>query len=67
MKSSWQTGFDSVMKERTTMHHWRHLQTLFSQGSNREAAAIVRSFEVQMEFEMEVEAYQLQEQQPLAS
>jgi hypothetical protein len=47
----WQSGFDSVMNKRATMHHWMHLQKLRDQSSNREAAAIVQSFEVQMEFE----------------
>jgi hypothetical protein len=58
MKSSWQSGFDSVMQERTIMLHQRHLQNLLNQGSNREAAAIVRSFEMQMECEMEFESYE---------
>ncbi len=50
-KQGWQSGFDSVMTKRATMHHWHHLQKLRDHRSNREAAAIVQSFEIQMEFE----------------
>ncbi len=61
MFNGWQTGFDSVMKKRATMQHWQHLQNLINQGANREAAAIVRSFEIQMEYET------YQQEQRLAS
>lgn len=61
MINGWQTGFDSVMKKRATMQHWQHLQNLINHGANREAAAIVRSFEKQMEYES------YQQEQRLAS
>jgi hypothetical protein len=43
-----QTGFQSLLSKRASMHKWSHLKTLLAHGSNREAAAIVQSFENQM-------------------
>lgn len=51
MKGCWQSGFDSLVEKRTTMHHWHALQHLRNQSANREAAAIVESFQVQMDCE----------------
>lgn len=65
MRNGWQSGFDSLMQTRATMHHnWHHLQNLMNHGANREAAAIVHSFQVQMDFES-TENYQ--HEQRLAS
>jgi hypothetical protein len=67
MKSCWQTGFDSVVTTRNNMQHWRQLQNLFNQGANREAIAIVESFQIQMDWESYcqqqfVQQFQVQEQ-----
>ncbi len=56
-KTGWQSGFESIMSRRATMHNWTHLQKLLDQGSNREAIAIVRSFESQLNFEACEEQY----------
>ncbi len=55
------TGFSSLQKQRATMPIWACLRTLSQQGSNREGAAIVASFHVQMDRE------ELDEVQALAS
>ncbi|HEY9676937.1 MAG TPA: hypothetical protein V6C76_02960 [Drouetiella sp.] len=44
-------GFQQICAQREAMHSWVHLQTLLKHGSNREAAAIVESFQKQMQFE----------------
>jgi hypothetical protein len=67
MNIGWQSGFDSIMKKRETMHHWKQLQHLMIQGSNREAAAIVQSFEIQMDFETHQLFETYQHDQRLAS
>ncbi len=46
-----QTGFQMMLAQRSAMHNWTHIRALLNQGSNREAAAIVESFELQMCFE----------------
>jgi hypothetical protein len=46
-----QSGFQLMMAQRSAMHNWTHLRTLLNHGSNREAAAIVESFELQMSYE----------------
>lgn len=46
-----QTGFQMVMAQRSAMNSWTHVRSLLSHGSNREAAAIVESFERQIQFE----------------
>ena len=45
------TGFQMMMSQREAMQNWNHVRNLLSHGRNREAAAIVESFEQQMEFE----------------
>ena len=45
------TGFQMMMAQRGAMQNWSHVRNLLSHGTNREAAAIVASFEQQMEFE----------------
>ncbi|CAN5545498.1 hypothetical protein BH10CYA1_BH10CYA1_19190 [soil metagenome] len=45
------TGFQMIMAQRSAMHNWSHVRNLLNQGSNREAAAIVESFEKQIQFE----------------
>jgi hypothetical protein len=45
------TGFQKTMAQRNSMQCWTHVRTLLNHGSNREAAAIVESFQKQMEFE----------------
>lgn len=45
------TGFQKTMTQRTAMQSWTHVRTLLNHGSNREAAAIVESFQKQMDFE----------------
>ncbi len=69
MNRCWQSGFDSALNMRKTMHHWRQLQNILSQGANREAAAIVKSFQVQMDLESDQrELYELHQlEQRLAS
>jgi hypothetical protein len=54
--NSTQSGFQSMMAKRSGMQNWNNLRTLLSSGSNREAAAIVESFQLQLEFE-ELEFY----------
>jgi hypothetical protein len=54
--NSVQSGFQSMMAKRSAMHTWNNVRTLLSHGSNREAAAIVESFQLQLEFE-EVDFY----------
>lgn len=41
------TGIESLLTRRASMQ-WSHIKNLMNQGSNREAAAIVESFEIQM-------------------
>jgi len=45
------TGFQMMMAQRSAMHNWSHVRSLLSHGRNREAAAIVESFERQIQFE----------------
>lgn len=45
------TGFQSLLKQRAAMQNWSQLANLLNQGRNREAAAIVNSFQLQMESE----------------
>jgi len=40
-----QSGFQSIVRQRTAMQNWSHLNKLLFHGSNREAIAIVQSFE----------------------
>jgi hypothetical protein len=47
-KTSKQSGMQSLLEQRASMHKWSHLKNLLNQGSNREATAIVQSFEIQM-------------------
>jgi len=56
-----QTGFNSILKQRETRSIWACLRNLSNQGSNREGAAIVASFQAQMDFE------RVDENQALAS
>lgn len=46
-KSEGHTGFQNLVTRRSSLQ-WRHVKNLLHQGSNREAAAIVESFELQM-------------------
>ena len=46
-----QLGINSIIKQRASMSIWSCLRTLSNQGSNREGAAIVASFQEQMDFE----------------
>jgi hypothetical protein len=46
-----QSGIQSLLEQRGSMQNWSHLKTLLNYGSNREAAAIVQSFENQMQEE----------------
>ena len=62
-KIGWQSGFESIMSKRATMHNWTTLQALLNQGANREAVAIVRSFENSMDFS----TYDVYEEHYLAS
>ncbi len=48
-------GFDSIVKQRATRSVWACLIALRQQGLNREGAAIVSSFQAQMEFERELD------------
>lgn len=43
-----QTGFDSLLKQRTVMHHWSVLSRLSAIRYNQEATDIVHSFQRQM-------------------
>jgi hypothetical protein len=52
------TGIQSLLARRASMQ-WTHLKNLMSQGSNREAAAIVESFEIQMSKEQHLEQQQV--------
>ena len=45
------TGFQMMMAQRSAMNSWTHVRSLLNHGSNREAAAIVESFERQIQFE----------------
>jgi|LakMenEpi03Aug12_release.lakeMendotaPanAssembly.Ray.scaffolds.fasta_scaffold347374_1 hypothetical protein len=45
------TGFQKTMAQRNAMQSWTHVRNLLNHGSNREAAAIVESFQKQMDFE----------------
>ncbi len=49
-KTGWQSGFESVLSKRATMHNWTPVQELLDPDANREAIAIVRSFESQLYF-----------------
>ncbi len=49
------TGFDSIIKQRATRSIWTCLIALRDQGLNREGAAIVSSFQAQMDFERELD------------
>ncbi|HEY9676938.1 MAG TPA: hypothetical protein V6C76_02965 [Drouetiella sp.] len=49
-----QSGFENLLNERANMHQWKHLKNLLTQGSNREAAAIVESFQKQMHVEQQL-------------
>ncbi len=46
-----QNGFNALQKERATMSIRSCLRTLIYHGSNREGAAIVASFQAQMDYE----------------
>ncbi|MFN8551183.1 MAG: hypothetical protein U0103_06800 [Candidatus Obscuribacterales bacterium] len=48
------SGIQSLLARRASMQ-WTHLKNLMNQGSNREAAAIVESFEIQMSQEQHME------------
>jgi hypothetical protein len=41
-------GFQSLLDKRASMQKWSHLETFLAHGRNREAAAIVESFENQL-------------------
>ncbi|CAN5545531.1 hypothetical protein BH10CYA1_BH10CYA1_19200 [soil metagenome] len=45
------TGIQSLLTRRASMQ-WSHIKNLMNQGSNREAAAIVESFEFQINEEL---------------
>lgn len=45
------TGFQTLMAQRSAMNSWTHVRNLLNQGSNREAAAIVESFQKQIQRE----------------
>ncbi|MBS2004223.1 MAG: hypothetical protein JST44_22140 [Cyanobacteria bacterium SZAS LIN-5] len=45
------TGFQNMVSQRDSMQSWTHVRTLLNHGINREAAAIVESFQRQMDFE----------------
>lgn len=47
--NEFQTGFSFLQKQRATLPIWACLRTLSQQGSNREGAAIVASFQIQMD------------------
>ncbi|MBS1957238.1 MAG: hypothetical protein JST89_23830 [Cyanobacteria bacterium SZAS-4] len=44
-------GFQMMMAQRSAMNSWTHVRSILNHGSNREAAAIVESFERQIQFE----------------
>lgn len=44
-------GLQLMVAKREGMQSLNHIRTLLNHGSNREAAAIVASFQQQMEFE----------------
>lgn len=46
-----QSGFQTMLAQRKSMQTWSHVRILLNQGSNREAEAIVESFQKQMHFE----------------
>lgn len=48
------TGIESLLSRRASMQ-WTHIKNLMNHGSNREAAAIVESFELQMNREQHLE------------
>ncbi len=52
-----QSGIQSLLEQRGSMHNWSHLKTLLNHGSNREAAAIVQSFENQMKEEQSYQSF----------
>jgi butyrate kinase len=45
------TGIQSLLTRRASMQ-WSHIKNLMNQGSNREAAAIVESFDIQISEEI---------------
>ena len=49
-----ETGFQSLLNKRGSMQNWSHVKTLMAHGSNREAAAIVQSFENQLNDDLQV-------------
>ena len=54
-----QSGFESIIKRRATRSIWSCLRHLSNYGSNREGAAIVDSFQLQMDIEFEAEGQAL--------
>lgn len=50
--TSSQPAFQSLVSQRATMHQWSHLRNLLNLANNREAVAIVKSFENQMNLEL---------------
>ncbi|MBS1957237.1 MAG: hypothetical protein JST89_23825 [Cyanobacteria bacterium SZAS-4] len=46
------TGIQSLLTRRASIQ-WSHIKNLMNQGSNREAAAIVESFEIQINQELQ--------------
>ena len=52
------TGIQSLLTRRASMQ-WSHIKNLMNQGSNREAAAIVESFEIQMNEEQRIQQQQM--------
>lgn len=50
-----QPGFQSLVSQRATMHQWSHLRNLLNIATNREAIAIVQSFENQLNMELATE------------
>lgn len=46
-----ESGFNIILQQRAAMPLWSCLRTLSLQGSNREGAAIVASFQAQRDFE----------------
>jgi len=52
------TGIESLLTRRASMQ-WSHIKNLMNQGSNREAAAIVESFEIQMNEEQRLQQQQM--------
>ncbi len=52
------TGIESLLTRRASIQ-WSHIKNLMNQGSNREAAAIVESFEIQINEEMRLQQQQV--------